>query len=133
MSEIAQASIPQQLQMLKEQTRLTGALHEAQVLQLKLWPLVVFQNAISSQFTWDPDKKVVIFTISHPAMRAKKAPKLDWWKERVTKLNEWVQVLLGDEWMIQVVAGKKTFNGSRKITNVGHRAPDAGAKGSAAH
>jgi hypothetical protein len=118
MSDIYQPNPQQQLQLLKEQTRLTGGLHEAQVLQLKLWPLVVFDTAISSSFTWDPDKKTVSFKIIHPATKAKKKPGLAWWKERVMVLNRWVQALLGDEWMIYLICGNKTYSGQRTY-NVG--------------
>ncbi len=119
MNPLYQPNASQQLQMLKEQTRLTGGLHEAQVLQLKMWPMVVFDTALSSSFTWDPEKKVVVFTITHPTTRSKKKHPLEYWKERVTALNGWVQVLLGDEWMIQVKCGGKTYNGLRSVTNVG--------------
>jgi hypothetical protein len=109
MSEIYQASVLKQLEMLREQTRLTGGLHEAQVLQLKNWPLVVFDKATSSAFTWDPDKKTVTFTIKE-AGRSRGAA---WWKDQVSVLNGWVQVLLGNEWMIYVKCGNKTYSGSR--------------------
>lgn len=128
MSEMAQASTQQQLQMLKEQTRLTGALHEAQVLQLKMWPLVVFQNAISSEFTWDPDKKVVAFKLDLPTSGPIGKP--EWWQERTDGLNGWVQTLLGDEWCITVLVSQGhyavKYRGTRKIS------ADAGAKRSSA-
>lgn len=120
MSEIYQPNAQQQLQMLKEQTRLTGGLHEAQVLQLKMWPLVVFDTCHSSSFTWDPDKKVISFKVEAPwsksggGVKAKKFP-LAYWKERVTVLNGWVQTLLGDEWMITVTADRKTYAGQRSL------------------
>lgn len=101
--------------MLREQTRLTGALHEAQVLQLKMWPMVVFDTASASRFTWDPEGKVVTFTVTI------KNQKLAWWKQRVTILNEWVQTLLGKDWVIRVQAGKKTFAGQRGASDIRNR------------
>lgn len=115
-SNLYQASKQQQIAMLREQTRLTGALHEAQVLQLKMWPLVVFDVCVGSKFTWDPEKKLVTFTLDVPP---KAKPKLAWWKQRVEVINGWVQTLLGDEWCIEVkTSGKnsKSFKGSRKIS-----------------
>lgn len=112
MSDLYQPSKEQQIQMLKEQTRLTGALHDAQVLQLKMWPLVVFDQALTSSFSWDPEKKNVIFNITYPK---KGVQKLAFWKERVTVLNGWVQTLLGGEWAIQVKCGGKTFSGQRSF------------------
>jgi hypothetical protein len=132
-SEIAQASVRQQLQMLKAQTRMTGALHEAQVLQLKMWPMVVFDVALSTSFTWDPDEKVVAFKVDMP--KGKKT--LTWWKPRVEALNSWVQELLGEDWMILVSDGKNKFRGNRKIHVRGagtgsepKPGADAGTKGS---
>jgi hypothetical protein len=123
MSDLYQPSKEQQLQMLKEQTRLTGALHDAQVLQLKMWPLVVFDRAQGSRFTWDPEKKVVVFMLDMPTKG--KEQKLAWWEERVKVLNGWVQVLLGEDWYIEVkVTGKKSreYRGSRNLSGaIGNR------------
>lgn len=130
-TDIAQASKRQQLQMLREQTRLTGALHEAQVLQLKLWPMVVFQDAISSSFTWSPEKKVVLFAVEFPDKAP--TPKLAWWKKRVEALNGWVQELLGPEWCIRVGCREEVYSGARKIVNDNGNRRDAGTKRSSAH
>jgi hypothetical protein len=127
---IAKASVEQQIAMLREQTRITGGLHHAQVTQLKMWPMVAFDIIVGSSFTWDPKTKVVKFKLDLPSKPP--ARKLEWWKERVGAVQKWVHSLLGDEWMIQVVAGKKTFNGSRKI-NAGRAGAQPGAKTGAAH
>ncbi len=109
MSEIASASVSQQLQMLQEQTRMTGALHEAQTLQLKMWPLVLFDCATSS-FTWDPEKKQVLFTVS--LTKTKKKATIKVLTERVEVLNRWVQTLLGDEWHVKLkTSGKGSSDG----------------------
>lgn len=112
---IGKVSVKQQLEMLREQTRLTGGLHEAQVLQLKMWPMVAFDHIVGSSFTWDPKTKVIKFKLELPKRGATK--KLAWWKERVTAVQGWVHQLLGDEWQIQVEAGNQKFNGSRKISD----------------
>lgn len=123
MTDIYQPNAAQQLQMLKQQTKLTGGLHDAQVLQLKMWPLVVFDTCTGSKFTWDPDKKQVVFTVEHPI---KKMPKLEYWKQRITVLNGWVQTLLGDEWCIQVKCNGKVFNGQRSLSVQRDRSPQPG-------
>jgi hypothetical protein len=114
MSEIAQASVRQQLQVLKETTRLTGGLHEAQVLNLKMWPLILFTNVCGSSFSWDPDKKTVSFVlVLEPKAKKKKQA---WWEKRVNILNEWVHELLGSEWIVEVSDGKiTTLRGKREI------------------
>jgi hypothetical protein len=128
-SDLYQPNTKQQLQMLREMTRLTGALHEVQVVNLKMWPLVLFTDAKTSSFTWDPDKKLVHVSLMlkprHPTR------KQAWWKERVGALSSWVHELLGDEWVtnVQIQNGKRPtiYRGTRKITDAGadSNSPDA--------
>ena len=101
---IAKASPTQQLQMLAQLTKMSGGLHEAQVIHLKIWPLLVF-DASASEFTWDPDTKKVTFKLK-PATSLKKTPSM---RQRAETLGQWVQTLLGKEWSIDVVTPKKTY------------------------
>jgi hypothetical protein len=112
---IAKATVQQQLALLREQTRLTGGLHHAQVTQLKMWPMVAFDIAVGSSFTWDPKTKVVTFKLDLPKKPQSRSQA--WWKTRVDAVQSWVHELLGDEWQIKVTAGKTTYNGKRKISN----------------
>lgn len=134
MSDLYQPNVKEQLQLLKAQTALTGALHDAQVLQLKMWPLVAFDTATTSEFTWDPEEKLVTFNVNFP--KKMKFPQLDWWKVRVDALQSWVYELLGDNWRIVVnVTGSKSrsFSGTRRIHVTGNTdRTKPGGKGSPA-
>lgn len=118
MSDLFQPSTKQQIQMLREMTRLTGGLHEAQVLQLKMWPMVLFTGLISHEFTWDETLKEVSFVLTG------KRPPLKVVQAAVEVLNSWVQELLGESWIVRVKWGKNSFAGKRSIINVGKR-PDS--------
>lgn len=121
MSDLYQPDKLHQLQLLREQTRLTGGLHEAQVLNLKMWPLVLFQEATSSEFTWDPDKKIVSFRVKlKKAAKIGKAKSAEY-KQRVEVLNGWVGQLLGAPWYISV-----KFDCNTPMTLYGKRNLDVG-------
>ena len=99
-----------QILLLRKMTDLTGVLHEAQVQQLKIWPLLAVPNASSSEFTWDPDMKVVEFVLRlNP-----KAPFLtaDETLMRLQGLDRSVKQMLGDGWHITVSFGKKSVYSS---------------------
>ena len=120
-SDLYNASVEEQFAALQEVTRLTGALHEAQKLQLQLWPMLVFQDAIRSEFSWDNDKKTVDFKITLPegSKRAKGARLA---KTRVGILNGWIQRLLGGEWIAVVSYNGATLRGQRQINGSGEPA-----------
>lgn len=117
MNDLRGATPEQQLQMLREQTRLTGGLHEAQVIHLKAWPLLLWQEAKSTSFTWDPDSRSIIFDLNHRRGASSLKKDQKWWQQRVDVLTGWVQQLLGDEWMVRVVSGSRKFTGYRKVVS----------------
>lgn len=134
MSDIESPSQRQQLQMLREMTRLTGALHEAQVLQLKMWPLVLFQwvSPTGVEFTWSADQKVVAYTLAVMPGRKVNEKQL---QERTAVLNGWLHELLGDEWRVEVTTKGKTAkatHGTRKV-NAAPRLVVSRGKGKPAH
>lgn len=103
-----QASVFEQFAVLREQTRITGALHEAQVMQLKVWPLALFDATKDSGFTWEPVARVVTFM---PVMKKRSE---SWMKPRLKTIFKWTQDLLGGEWQVVVKANGKTYRSSRK-------------------
>ena len=115
-SEIAKklsSGLPQQLLVLKQMTQTTGMLHEAQILQLKLWPYVLFpKTKVKYTLKIDPTKKQIEYEFIG------KYPKGKW-----EVLERDIQWLLGDEWYLLVRVGPKAplglkavvFKGSRKI------------------
>ncbi len=86
----------EQLMVLREMTRTTGILHEAQVLQLKYYPLIL-THATRSEFHYDFENAIVIFNLKET-----KGSKPKQWTKRMETLAEYTQTLLGKEYTIQV-------------------------------
>jgi hypothetical protein len=82
-----------QLVMLRGMTERFGSLHEAQVLQLKLWPFAVDPGLVSSKANVDMEGKLVEFLWEGGA--AKRGPK---YQARLKTLDGSVKFLLGDGW-----------------------------------
>jgi len=101
----------QDLLNLRALTDRMGCLHELQVVQLKNWPWVLFNNL--TRFDVVPDVKTKIVEFRFSLSKTKKMPKDS--KKRFDALNEWVKTLLGNDWLIKVVAKKKAlYVGLRK-------------------
>jgi len=89
----------EQLLLLRAFTKTTGMLHDAQVLQLKMWPRVLFQRSTASQIRVDVAKAHLSFDIAVAGGKPIKgvlepdAPKL---------LHDWVKSLLGPEWSVSI-------------------------------
>lgn len=89
--------------LLRELTRTTHALHEAQVLQLKLVPRVLVTNSISSEFAVDFESKNIVFTIrTKGKLTANQHGNVIPHKTAANCLAEYVQKLLGGEWNVTV-------------------------------
>ena len=86
----------EQLGLLKGLTVKFGILHEAQTLQLEMWPLVIF-NAISNTTTVDTEKHIVNFkvVINKSISQAKK-------EEGKKVLQSWVRTILWDNSGVEV-------------------------------
>jgi hypothetical protein len=97
-----------QLLRLKDLTRRTGILQEAQVVQLEHWPYVLWD--ISEHETGvDSDQRAITFVLAlkkKPTTADKKAAK---------RLEAWVWSLLGDEWMTKVFASSGKAKGLKKL------------------
>lgn len=91
-------SIREQLLLLRDLTRRTGVLHEAQLLNLKLWPLVIFPKASNSVIRIDPEKYTVEYTLTWKIKGKKDAD----FKKRAKLLGKSVRWLLGDYWQVTV-------------------------------
>lgn len=84
----------EQLVALKSITKLTGGLHEAQMLQLRMWPMVIAEEVEKSETQIDIPNKKVLFKL----FLGKPAP-TDM-KQRLAKLRENVEWLLGEDWAV---------------------------------
>lgn len=96
--------------LLKDLTRRLDMLHDAQVLQLKMWPLVLFTHARSAELAVSFENKEVDYIVKTKG----KAP-ADL-KDRFEYLNEWTKWLLGNDWLVKVkIQGKQVYRGGRTV------------------
>lgn len=92
-----------QLRMLRDLTRSTGALHEAQVLQLKYWPRIALPNSVESAFEYDHVQRSIVFRVRERKRRWRdRLKRLPAATERLRGLARSVQDLLGDDMSVRV-------------------------------
>lgn len=90
----------QQLVFLKAQTKTTGILHEAQLLNLKQWGAIAFSGLGKWHADINPDTKKIVYVLPKPK---KKNPKN--LKFLVAALQRSVTWLLGDDWGMSIKQG----------------------------
>lgn len=113
-------NVVEQLMALKSITSLTGAIHQAQIEQLKYWIHIAFPHAtkygdidISVPDEDGQSDKIVRY---HLEIGKKKAPRN--FKELLHSLALSIHDLLGGDWKVEIFDGeKKIFNGVRKVPN----------------
>ena len=92
-------SVSEQLILLKNITKLTGALHEAQLEQMKYWLYALIKDPIIFEIQIAQEKQQVTYLIKSEADI----------KENLSCLNNWIKWLLGEEWEVKVqINGKRT-------------------------
>lgn len=112
------ADAESQLMTLRGLTKNTGVLHEAQVLQVKAWPIVLFSNCKSSKFSFCWEKREVEYDI-----KTKGRGKKDEMDRGVLLLDHYTKTLLGPEYTVTIFFnGVQKYVGMRKI--VAPPAPD---------
>lgn len=100
-----------QLLLLRDLTARTGLLHDAQRLQLRMWPIVLFTHAKKCEERVNIQDKEVDFII----LQTKGKPPEDM-EKRFASLNEWTKWLLGPDWLIRVkLRDKMIFRGPRVV------------------
>jgi hypothetical protein len=108
---LASASQEEQLLLLRDMTARMGVLHEAQILQLKMWPLVLFDNIKKCEEHVNIEGKVLEFHIlqtkgKYPADKDK----------RFDVLIDWSKWLLGHDWLVRIKErGKLIFRRGPEI------------------
>lgn len=86
---------------LKDLTRRTGTIHDAQALQLRIWPRIAIPNSTQSVAKVDTKKCTVLFEVTRKGRQPKN-------QQRLFKvLDENVKFMLGDWWSVSVKEGKK--------------------------
>jgi len=109
---IENGTIVEQLVMLRNLTRLTGGIHEAQLFQLKLWPFLLYPKIkVKYELRIDQDKKIVEYLLHFPSKTAPKGI-----AKKLESLELDMQWLLGSEWILKVSVEKRgIFSGSRRV------------------
>lgn len=97
--------------LLRDQTRRTQSLHEAQVIQMRMWPRVFFVRSTKSEFGVDFERKKILYRIEMGGSKPD-GPHLNP-KQASDRLAECTQSLLGEDWEIEVRVG----TGSRTRTH----------------
>lgn len=88
-----------QLLMLKELTKQTGVLHEAQVLQLRMWSMLAMTHSnLYPEIHFSHDLKELEFQFKK--LKKKDAPKD--LEVRLDNLVKWCHWLLGDEYLVRI-------------------------------
>ena len=104
---MATLTMKEQLAYLKGMTLRLGSIHEAQALQLKLWPRLV-PGIESSEAHVDTEKQSVRFVCG--GKKFKKTKKV---AEILVNIDRWVKMLLWDStFVVFEVNGKEIFRGN---------------------
>lgn len=103
-SNATDATVHEQLLLLRDMTERTGVLHEAQKLQLSIWPRVAIAHCqvseVEPKIEHDADGRATSKTLIVRAWTRGPAPKnLD---QCVRLLKTWIAELLGKGWEIKV-------------------------------
>ena len=104
---MAEVSLKDQLMQLKAMTIRTGSIHEAQILQLKMWPLLI-PNVTKAAFSIDTDRKLVSFKCESSSNRVTKKVKLT-----CKNMSEWTKQLLWNETAVTISINEKHVFDSR--------------------
>jgi hypothetical protein len=108
-----------QLIRARDMTRRTGTLIEAQVLQLRLWPQVVFKTVLDVTIEpLDIEQKTVNYLL-----RVKKMERGRDLEKRIAVLEEWLRTLLGDDWMLHIKVRLKKGGPGRLLHHGQRKAP----------
>lgn len=103
-SNATDATVHEQLLLLRDMTQRTGVLHEAQKLQLSIWPRIAIAHChvseVEPKIEHDEDGRVTSKTLIVRAWTRGPAPKdLD---QCVHRLKTWIVELLGNGWEIKI-------------------------------
>jgi hypothetical protein len=97
-----------QLMILKGMTERWGVLHDAQLLQLKMLPMIMIGNCQKVQVDYDCEKREINFIV-------KTVGKLASAEFFYEKLDEAVKTLLGNTWLVRIKRnGETIFRGPRR-------------------
>lgn len=100
---VAHKETQEQFAQLRDMTRRSGVLHDAQVTQLKLWPRVIIPGCLKSEAAVSTQDGTVTFRLSIRGRQAKG------FAEGVKRVADGVQWLLGDEYSVSFYVNGELF------------------------
>ena len=114
--------VREQLAVLKEQTFLSNALHEAQLLQLKMWGLLAMPHCNRVSIAWECHDRAETYVSINGTVGGKDSrPDSETLSILMVKLDEAVKDLLGNRWRVIVQEdGVQIFNFPPKDEGDGH-------------
>lgn len=101
-------NIYSQLMLLKEATNRFGAIHEAQLLQLKMYPILL-SGVVKSETHIDVERKLVFFKL----IDAKKFKLTKKNKDIIQKIIDWTRKLLWDDCSIVFIKNEEVIYDTR--------------------
>ena len=108
------SSVPttEDLMKLREITRMSGALANAQMAQLKMWPQVIL-GARKAEIEFDPEEKVVAAYVENldykSMLEGATMDPVSLYNIRMDKFDQAVKWLLGDEYAVRVILKDKVI------------------------
>lgn len=110
---MASVSFKDQLMQLKAMTVRVGSLHEAQVLQLRNYPLLI-PRVIKAETEIDPSLKLVTYKCSSDAKgffnRFRKTKEVE---DFCKNIEVWVRTIVWDDTIVEIYVDNKTIFDSR--------------------
>jgi hypothetical protein len=108
--EEQQKSALEQVHAMRDLSRITGALSDVQILNLKMWALLAAPHADRAEVTWDCATKDIDIELKL-AKKKKEPPEFD---NLLGGLDRSIKDLLGHDWLVRVrVRNKVVFRGPR--------------------
>lgn len=90
---MSDSDIFQQLMRLRQTTELTGVLHEAQLFQMKMWCVVLFDKSSTVEVVNKSNDRTVTYIVRGIT---------DNLKEKAVQVCDWTRTILGKEWVVKV-------------------------------
>lgn len=101
-----EASLKEQLDLLRGMTIRTGSIHEAQALQLKMWPLLI-PGVKKATASVDAERKIVTFNCESKGRTTNKV------KLTCKNIDNWVKQLLWPETTVLIKINNNVIYDSR--------------------
>jgi hypothetical protein len=106
---MSKATLIEQLALLKGMTLRTGAIHEAQALQLKNWPMLI-PDVDKAEAQVDTERKIITYKCETKSSRATKKK-----RETMDNIVIWTRKILWDDAAVVFILNDKTVYDTRNI------------------